>query len=63
MSEQIKMVQEKDDDFVGKDYHGENRNRKGILNGIHEDRKTHAKEGVLSQSVHGTNGNYETSDT
>lgn len=64
MSEQIKMVvQEKDDDSLGKVYHGENRNCKGILNGISEDRKTHAKEGVLSQSVHGTSGNYETSDT
>lgn len=63
MSEQIKMVvQEKDDDSVGKDYHRENRNWKEILNGIQEDRKTHAKQGVLSQSVCGTNGSYETRD-
>ena len=40
MSQQIKMVvQEKDDDSVGKDYHGENRNWKETLNGIHEERK------------------------
>lgn len=63
MSEQIKMVvQEKDDDSVGKDYHGENRNWKEILNGIYEDRKSHAKQGVHSQCAHGTNRNYETSD-
>ena len=63
MSEQIKMVvQEEEEDSVGKDYHGENRNWKEILNGIHEDRKSHAKQGVHSQSVRGTNRNYETSD-
>lgn len=63
MSKQIKMVvQEKDDGFVSRGYHRENRNGGKFLDGIPEDRKTHANVGARSQSMYGTNGKYEISD-